>query len=77
MPKRSLYQCFNARVESNRIRCAKGHVLSCRSGDGSLNIERLARGEPLVIKVCQDCPDFESMGKPVLPEERGWIKLCG
>jgi len=72
--ERSLYECFHARVKGERIYCEKGHDLQEPAhGDGTLNIEWLARGEPLVMSVCQDCADFESMGSPIPSEERGWL----
>ncbi len=74
MVKRSLYECSHARVLGDRIYCRVGHVLSAKSGNGGLSIRRLARGEPLVLGVCQGCPDFDCMGPPVPQEERGWVK---
>jgi len=74
--ERSLYDCFHARVKNGRIYCDKGYRLRETAGrNGALNVERLARGEPLILSVCQECADFESMGEPVLPEERGWLKV--
>ena len=70
MEKRSLYECFNAKVLGDRIYCAKGHIFS---KSGEVNINRLARGTPLEMSVCQGCPDFDEMGPPVLPEDRGWF----
>ena len=72
--KQTLYECSHARVKGNRVYCDKGHVLSSRSPDGTLDIKRLARGEPLRFEVCQDCPDFDSMGPPIPKEERGWVR---
>lgn len=72
--ERSLYECAHARVKGDRIYCAKGHPLQGKGErNGSLDIERLARGEPLIMSVCQDCADFESMGDRVPCEERGWL----
>lgn len=70
---RTLYECSNTRVKGNRIRCSRGHQLIERTEDGSIDARRLARGEPMAYRVCQDCPDFDSMGPPVPPHERGWI----
>ena len=75
MPKRTLYQCFHARVKGDHIFCAKGHKFNSHRLDVELNINTLARGDPLALRVCQDCPDFESMGEPVPPEERGWANV--
>ena len=72
MPKRSLYQCFNARVKIDKIYCAKGWPLGNRK-DGTIDLLRLMRGEPLVCSGCQECGDFDSMGDPVATEDRGWI----
>lgn len=74
MVKRTLYQCSHARVRGNRIYCEKGHPLSLKSGDGCLDIRRLARGEPLMLGICQECPDFDSLGPPIPEEDRGWVK---
>lgn len=73
--KRSLYQCFSARVLFKRIYCAAGHRLSEVCLDGTINIERLVRGKPLVLPICQGCQDYHEMGPPIPKEERGWIKL--
>jgi len=73
--KRSLYQCSEPKVMGGRIKCAKGHILSSSSLDGSVNIEKLVRGTPLVYKVCQECAEYDEMGPPVLKEDRGWAKL--
>ena len=72
--ERTLYQCSHARVKGDRIRCRKGHPLLKKSEDGGTDIEQLARGEPLAFRICQECPDFDRMGPPVPPEERGWLK---
>ena len=72
--KRTLYECFNARVKGECIYCRKGHHLCPRPGNGHLDITRLAKGSRLAFKPCQDCPDFDCMGPPVTPEERGWLK---
>jgi len=66
----------NVRVKGKRIYCAKGHPLQGKGErNGSLNIERLARGELLIMSVCQDCADFESMGEPLSSEERGRLRV--
>jgi len=72
--KRTLYECSHARVGGNRIYCGKGHVFSLKSNNSGLDAKRLARGDPLVLAVCQDCSDFDSMGPPIPDEERGWIR---
>lgn len=71
MPEKiSLYECFNAKVVFNHICCSKGHPLMGKQDN--IGIVRLVRGEPLVFTSCQGCPDFERMGGPVAPAERGW-----
>ena len=75
--KRTLYECAHARVKGESIYCFKGHSLYPRSGNGHLDIRRLARGQRLALSVCQDCPEFDLMGPPVPPEERGWLKKKG
>jgi hypothetical protein len=69
MNKRSLYQCFNARVSGEKIYCAKGHLLGDK---GVLHIRALVRGKPLELSVCQTCSDYDEMGPPVAKEDRGW-----
>jgi len=75
--KRTLYECSHARVNGDRIRCRKGHPLLVRTEDNGIDVRRLARGEPLAYNICQSCPDFDCMGPPVPPEERGWLKEKG
>ena len=72
--KRTLYECAHARVKGEGIYCRKGYQLGLRPGNGYLDIMRLARGQRLAFKTCQDCLDFDCMGPPVPPEERGWLK---
>ena len=73
--KRTLYDCFNAKVLGDRIACSKGHKLGAFSED-SKHIRALIRGKPLALSVCQDCPDFDQMdGGPVLPQDRGWFEM--
>jgi len=75
--KRTLYECAHARVNGDRIRCRKGHPLLVRTEDNGIDVKRLARGEPLAYNICQRCPDYDCMGPPVPPEERGWLKKRG
>ncbi len=71
--ERSLYDCYYTRVRGNYIYCQKGHTLHDYHGKNvSVNIQRLARGAPLVLNICQKCADFESMGEPLPSGERGW-----
>jgi len=72
--KRTLYECSHARVKGDCIFCFKGYSLYPRSGNGHLDISRLARGQRLALSICQNCPAFNRMGPPVPPEERGWLK---
>ena len=73
--KRSLYECLHARVKGDRIYCDKGYRFEGQERqNGSLNIEWLARGKPLVMSVCQKCVDFESVGDPIPAQQRGWLK---
>ena len=74
---RSLYECSHAQVKGDRIRCRRDHPLLVRTEDGGIDVSRLAKGQPLIYGVCQDCPDFDSMGPPLPPEERGWLKGNG
>jgi len=72
--KRTLYECAHARVKGDCIYCFKGYRLCLQPGNGHLDISRLARGHRLAFKACQKCSDFDCMGSPVPPEERGWLK---
>lgn len=70
--KRSLYQCFKARVKADNIYCAAGHRLSSRH-NGTMGVKALVRGDPLEVAACQGCGDYDKMGPPIPPEERGWL----
>lgn len=74
---RSLYECTQAIVCGQRIKCYRGYRFDSRTKDGSIDLLRLARGEPLNMAVCQECPEFKSMGPPVSKAERGWLHLYG
>lgn len=67
--KRSLYECSQARVMNSMIYCAAGHSLNAPIG-----MRQLVRGEPLQLRACQDCPDFEGIGEPVPAKDRGWYR---
>ena len=71
---RSLYQCSNAKVCGDRIKCSKGRFLGAAK-DGSLSITALLRGAPLEAVSCQACPEYEEMGDPVEKGDRGWLGL--
>ena len=73
--KRSLYQCFEAKVRGGRICCAEGHILVGSSSAGCVKVDRLRKGRPLECEVCQSCVDYDEMGPPIPLEERGWAKL--
>ncbi len=81
MPNRSsLYQCGNAHCQGEKIVCIKGHRFSSDPffrDNGAISIKRLQRGAPLEYSVCQECPEYDEMGPPVPPKERGWIQSCG
>jgi hypothetical protein len=72
--KRNLYQCFNAKVVSDRIKCLHGHFLGSAK-DGSLALFPLVRGNPLECTSCQECMDYEEMGPSVPSSERGWKEI--
>jgi len=76
MDKRSLYMCGNAKVIGGKsISCIKGHRLSReQSTDPNISVDRLVRGEPLELAVCQNCRDYYEFGPPVPKKERGWLK---
>lgn len=75
--KRSLYQCAHAKVntEGEYIYCDKGHLFTrpVANIQGRLNIRMLMKGKPLEITTCQTCLDYEEMGPPVPPGERGYF----
>jgi hypothetical protein len=73
--KRTLYECFNAKVSGKDIYCEEGYALG--KGEGSLDQSRLEQGEKLAPKICQQCAEFDSMGPPVPADEKGWYKLKG
>jgi hypothetical protein len=66
MTKRTLYECFHAKVQNGRIICDKGHLLPNRT------LRPLERGAPLAYKICQNCKDFSRMGKQLVASDRGW-----
>ena len=80
--KRSLYQCSHARVMKKNvysvteIYCDTGRKLDSHpTHEGNLSIKLLVRGKPLELSVCQECPDFSSLGEPIPKGERGWLKI--
>ena len=75
-PKRSLYQCFNAKVQGETISCSRGHFLTKASVTGSISTKRLQRGEPLELTVCQACEAYDEMGPPIPAGERGWLNIA-
>ncbi|KTB49008.1 hypothetical protein DEALK_18550 [Dehalogenimonas alkenigignens] len=75
--RRSLYDCNHARVLGQRIYCRRGYPLSFKAGTGSLDLKRLARGEPLVLDICQACPDCDKLVPAIPQEDRGWLKPKG
>lgn len=73
--KRSLYDCLEAKVKDDRIRCAKGHILRKASTDGSAPIISLIRGAALTCSACLNCPDFNPHdGPPVAEKDKGWFR---
>ncbi len=64
---RSLYECSKALVIDRTIVCGAGHELHARIG-----MKQLTQGDPLEVRVCQNCQDFDSMGPPVPKRDRGW-----
>jgi len=70
LTKRSLYQCSNARVRGPKLVCEKEHKFPIVAS----SILVLARGAPLELSCCQECPDYDEMGPPVAKEDRGWGK---
>ena len=71
--KRTLYECFNAKVDTKHIYCSKGYPLTPEHAN--LHPVHLEKGEPLAPKICQQCINFDRMGPPVPEEERGWLKV--
>lgn len=73
MNKISLYECSHPKVVGTRIKCDAGHGLGNR--DDGIPLNRMAHGKPLVIAQYQGCADFDRMGPPVPPEDRGWLRI--
>ncbi|KKK96061.1 hypothetical protein LCGC14_2666550 [marine sediment metagenome] len=69
--KRTLYDCYNARVVGPQLACSRGHQFSVGGAKGTIPAHKLEYGSPLAIRECQGCPDFDQMdgGKVT---ERGW-----
>ena len=72
-PLRSLYQCSHAKVKGEDIYCAKGQKLSTNKL-GTIHIRELIRGDPLELRVCQLCGDYDEVGPPIPDGQRGWDK---
>ena len=75
MVKRSLFMCSHAKVDGT-IYCEQSHSLNLLTDEGTIDIERLARGSPLELGICQSCYlDYDEMGGPVAKEDRGWLRV--
>lgn len=73
--KISLYDCLEAKVKDDRIRCAKGHTLKKSTTDGNVPIISLLRGMTLNYAPCQNCPDLDRHdGPPVADKDKGWFQ---
>ena len=79
-PNISVFDCFLAKVGQDglngyEVSCAAGHNLCHNSLLGNINYRRVERGDPLCLKACQGCGDFDCMGEPeILPDdEKGWV----
>ncbi len=60
---RTLYECVNARypvLPDEYIKCSKEHKL----GAGNIHRRQVDRGDKLLCRVCQICPDFEPFDIP-------------
>lgn len=68
----SLYQCGNAKVYCDEIRCSKGYWLGTKKATVPTNL--LRRGAPLELTTCQGCADLDYMGEQLPAKERGWIQ---
>lgn len=62
---RSLYCCFNARCRYPYIVCDLHNEL------GLIYMAEMYAGDELIATICQECPDFDSMGDQVNKEDRG------
>ncbi len=47
--KRTLYECFHARVRGSRTYCEKGYVFYLKSDNGGLNVKRLTWAYELIL----------------------------
>ena len=71
MSKRSLYQCFNAKVVGKgQILCSALHELPA-----SASHRAVTRGAPLELAICQTCMDYSEMGGPLSKGDRGWFRI--
>ena len=66
---KSLYDCQHARVSPEGVFCEKGYPFPQKR---RIPLKRVAGGEPLRSRICQDCHDFESMGEPIPEEDKGY-----
>ena len=73
MKRRTLYDCANTRVDGDEVHCRHGRELSPDSEGGTVALALVAKGEELALEVCQQCSDFNRMGPPLSPNDRGWL----
>ena len=71
---RSLYQCLMAKVDKDIIYCKAGHKINTRHNMGVVRTVYLERGCPLIFKACQQCKDFDDMGKDPKPRDKGYTR---
>lgn len=53
---RIAFDCFNLKVEGDRVHCAKGHFLGW-SEDGTFDLTSVLKG--VTPRVCKKCQDFD------------------
>jgi len=65
----SLYECMRCQypINGHRLICKAGHSLPLKA-----NTYAVMAGMPLIVTICQNCPDFDRAGDAIPKEERGW-----
>lgn len=53
---RVAFDCFNLKVEDDRVHCTKGHHLG-QAEDGTLALTLVLKG--ITPRVCRECQDFD------------------
>jgi len=54
---RIVYDCLNAIVDGDRVKCKKGNIIG-RGADGSIGLISVLAGRTALV--CQDCKDYDA-----------------